>query len=219
MRLAALLLLLPGILLADAALAQNRSFCCADASGRQQCGDALPPACYGRAYREIDPSGRTVRRVDAPLTPEQKAQKAKELALQKEIQRQAEEETRRNRALLNTYSSERDIDVIRDRTLAELEKSVKDAQDKLADAKKRREKLAADAEFYKKKGIPPDIKHQIQENEADIQAKEKELQAKEQEREDIRKRFAEEKQRYQELTKGRRATAPGTSSSADNRPR
>jgi chromosome segregation ATPase len=207
MRLSFLLLSL-GVLATTSALAQTRSYCCVDGDGHQQCGNVLPTACYGKAYRELDARGRTIKRYDAALTPEQRAQKEKELALKKELERQAQEESRRNRALLNTYASEKDIDAALEKALVELEKSVKAAQDKLAEATKRKDKLMGEAEFYKKKGIPPELKRQIQDNESEIKAKEKELQAREQEREDIRKRFEEEKQRYRDLTKGKARTLP-----------
>jgi len=209
-----------GVLLAGSALAQSRSYCCVDGDGRQQCGNVLPAACYGKAYRELDASGRTIKRFDPALTPEQKAQKEKELALKKELERQAQEESRRNRALLNTYAGEKDIDAALEKALVELEKSVKAAHDKLAEATKRKDKLMGEAEFYKKKGMPPELKRQMQDNEAEIKAKEKELQAREQEREDIRKRFEDEKTRYRELSKRPlRSMPPGMAGDTSSRPR
>lgn len=220
MRLKALVLPVLGLTLTGSALAQSRSYCCVDDLGHPQCGNVLPPACYNKAYREIDAKGRTVKRVEAPLTPEQKAAREKEIALKKEVERQAQEEDRRNRALLNSYGSERDIDAALDNALIELEKSVKAAEDKLAEARKKKAKLDAEAEFYVKKGLPPDLKRQIQDNEAEIKAKEKELQVKEQEREDIRKRFEDEKTRYRELSKKPfRNLPPGIAGDTSSRPR
>lgn len=220
MRHKSLLLLTFGLTLAGPAAAQTRSYCCVDDLGHPQCGNVLPPACYSKAYREIDAKGRTVKRVEAPLTPEQKAAREKELALKKEVERQAQEEERRNRALLNSYGSEKDIDAALENALVELEKSVKAAEDKLAEANKKKAKLDAEAEFYKKKGVPPDLKRQMQDNEAEIKAKEKELQVKEQEREDIRKRFEDEKTRYRELSKRPfRNLPPGMAGDVGSRPR
>lgn len=220
MRLKTLLLLPLGLVVAGPAAAQSRSYCCVDDLGHPQCGNVLPPACYSKAYREIDSKGRTVKRVEAPLTPEQKAAREKEIALKKEVERQAQEEDRRNRALLNSYGSERDIDAALENALTELEKSVKAAEDKLAEATKKKAKLDAEGEFYTKKGLPPDLKRQMQDNEAEIKAKQKELQVKEQEREDIRKRFENEKARYRELSKKPfRTMPPGMAGDAASRPR
>ena len=55
------------------AFAAGQFFCCHDATGKQVCGDILPQACYGRAYREVGSNGQTIRTFDAPLTAEQRA--------------------------------------------------------------------------------------------------------------------------------------------------
>ena len=57
-------------------LAAPSIFCCNNEAGRQVCGDVLPSACYGRAYRELGYTGRTARTVEAPLTGEQRVQRA-----------------------------------------------------------------------------------------------------------------------------------------------
>ena len=71
---AKLLALLLATLTGTSALAAGNFFCCNDASGKQVCGDILPQACYGRAYRELGSNGQTIRTVDAPLTAEQRSQ-------------------------------------------------------------------------------------------------------------------------------------------------
>ena len=103
------LVLVLGMLLAGASDAGPRIFCCADGTGRQVCGDILPTACYGRAYRELGDSGSTARVVEAPLTAEQKAQRAADEQRRKEQERLANEQKRKDQALLNTYGSEKDI--------------------------------------------------------------------------------------------------------------
>ena len=68
------------------AMAAGNFYCCVDANGKQVCGDLLPQACYGRAYRELGPNGQTLRNVEAPLTAEQRATRSAE-----EAQRKVEE--------------------------------------------------------------------------------------------------------------------------------
>ena len=60
---------LPGAVQAQAQAGGRTTYCC-DVGGQPVCGDILPAACYGRAYREISPSGLVRRTVAAPLTPE-----------------------------------------------------------------------------------------------------------------------------------------------------
>lgn len=177
----------------------GKTYCCADERGRQACGDSLPRECFGRAYRELSERGTLLRQVEAPLTAEQQAQREAAIANQKKEERAAMEEKRKNQALINTYNSEKDVDIARERALADVENRAKEVQTKFNEALKRKQKLEAEMEFYKKKPVPPELKEQIKANEIEIKAQQTAIDAKKQEMEQIGARFAEEKKRYLEL--------------------
>ena len=193
-------LLLMTALVPSAAAA--KSYCCSDERGRQVCGDSLPRECYGRAYREVSERGTTLRQVEAPMTADQQAKRDAELAIKKKQEQAALEEKRKNQALLNTYSSEKDVDLARARALADLENRSKEVQSKYNEAVKRKQKLEGEREFYQKKPMPPELTEQIRASEAEIKAQQKAIEAKKQEMEQIRVRFDEEKKRYLELIRG-----------------
>jgi hypothetical protein len=200
MRLISALLFASSAVLASGAVAQTRIYCCDDAKGRKVCGDFLPTECQGRAYEERDNRGFVSKTVEAPLTAEQQARREAELAKKEEDRKKAAEERRRTLALLATYSSEKDINSARDRALAEVDKNLKQSQQRLEDAKKKKTKLDADKEFYKGKPLPDPVKAQIKDNEKEIAAQQAAIAAKVKEGEEVRSRFAEEKKRYLELT-------------------
>lgn len=200
MRLITALLFVSPVLLTLGASAQTRIYCCNDANGRKVCGDFLPPACQGRAYEERDNRGFVSKKVEAPLTAEQQARRDAEVAKKEADAKKAAEERRRTLALLATYSSEKDIDSVRDRNLAEVDKGIKDAEKRLEEARKKKQKLDADKEFYKGKPLPDSVKSQTVDNEKEIAAQQKAIADKTREKEEIRARFAEEKARYLELT-------------------
>jgi hypothetical protein len=77
-------------------LAAPSIFCCNNEAGRQVCGDVLPSACYGRAYRELGYTGRTARTVEAPLTGEQRVQRAAEEQRRSEQERLLNEQRRKD---------------------------------------------------------------------------------------------------------------------------
>ena len=164
MRLISALLFASSALLAMGAAAQTRIYCCDDANGRKVCGDFLPTACQGRAYEERDNRGFVSKKVEAPLTAEQQAHRAAELARKEEEAKRAAEERRRNLALLATYSSEKDINSAQTRALAEIEKNMKQAQQRLEEANKRKKKLESDREFYKGKSLPEQVKAAVRDN-------------------------------------------------------
>lgn len=196
------------------------TFCCSDDKGRNICSDVLPDQCYGRAYREINARGVTIRRVDAPLTAEQRAQKEAAAKKAKEEEQKRLEQERLNRALLATYPTEADLDYARDRAVADQEKALKDLQSKHDEALKRRKKLGDEAEFYKKKGLPPELQAQIKENDKDLKEQLLAIENKKKEMETVKARYAQEKVRYRELTgSGDKPAGGAPANKADTRPR
>lgn len=206
------------------AAAQGRTtYCCTDDGGKQTCSDVLPKQCYGRAYREINAQGVTTRRIDAPLTAEQRAQKEADAKKAKEEEARRLEQDRRNRALLATYASEQDIDYVRDRTVADIEKAIDGLRVKQDELAKRKQQLDTEAEFYKKKPMPPQLQSQMRDNEIEMKAQQAVIDGRQKEIGVVRARYEEEKTRYRELTKkkaagGTGATAQGPAG-ADSRPR
>jgi hypothetical protein len=209
MRLITALLFVSPTLFALGAAAQVRIYCCDDANGRKVCGDFLPAACQGRAYEERDNRGFVSKKVEAPLTAEQQARRDAEAAKKEADARKAAEDRRRTLALLATYSSEKDIDTVRDRNLAELDKSIVEAQKRLDEARKKKQKLDSDKEFYKGKPLPDSVKSQVRDNDKEIEAHQATIATKTREKEDVRARFADEKKRYLELTGKKPAEAAG----------
>ena len=111
-----------------------------------------------------------IKRTKAPRTPaEQLAAREADRKRKLDEEMAAKEEKRKNQALLNTYSSEKDIDEARGRALQVNDEAIKDAERKLADAQKRQKLLASEAEFFQKKPMPMQLKLDIQNNEAEIE--------------------------------------------------
>lgn len=191
--------LLVGLASAMPASAAKRTYCCDDAKGRRICGDTLPDQCEGRAYRLTDEKGVT-KHVDAPLTAEQRAQKEAQETRKKEDDRIAAEQRRRDLALLNTYSNERDIDVARDRGVADLEKLLKESQDKLDAALRRRKGFDKELEFYPKPKKPPEaLLARIKENDEEIAGQQKAVEDRKRDIELLRLKFEDERKRYRTL--------------------
>lgn len=222
LRLCSALMLLTAAMLPAPVAAQGRTtYCCTADNGKQVCSDFLPQQCYGRAYREINSQGVTVRRVDAPLNAEQRAMKEAEGRKAKEEEVRRMEQDRRDRALLATYATEQDIDNARDRAVADIEKIIKESQDKQAELARQKRKLDNEAEFYKKKPLPPQLQAQLRDNEAEVKAQQAIIDGKQKDIVAVKAKFEEERLRYRELTKkkaGDKAAAPPPAG-ADSRPR
>ncbi len=188
------------------ALAAGNLFCCIDTNGKQICGDLLPQACYGRAYREIGDSGRTLRNVEAPLTAEQRAQRAVEDEKRKAEEAARREQQRKDQALLNTYGNERDIEAMRTRAQDDVQKSIKAAEVKISEIRAQRKKFENEAEFYKRKKMPADVQKGLSDADFEIKAQESIIEAKTKELEIIRQKYDEDKRNFIDLSK--RGIAP-----------
>lgn len=197
----ALLLLLLSLAAAGASSAGPRIYCCHDESGKQLCGDILPSACYGRAYRELGDSGRTARQVDAPLTAEQRAQRAAEEQRRKEQERVLNEQKRKDLALLNTYSSEKDIELMRGRAERDLAAAIKAAEDRIVEIRRQRKKFEDEAEFYRNRQLPAEVAKGLRDADFEIGAQESVIESKRRDQETMRAKYDEDLRRYRELSR------------------
>ena len=140
-----------GALIAIPLAVNAQSYRCVGKDGKKYYGQTIPNQCIGQPVEELDKQGVVVRRIETKSPEEKAIKKAEEAAVKKE-------EDRRNRALLATYSSEKDIDEARGRALADNQQAITDITRRLEEIKKRQAQLAGEMEFYKKN--PPPLKLQ-----------------------------------------------------------
>lgn len=190
------LLLAVGLTLALPAAA--RIVCC-DVNGKRVCGDPPPPVCDNRA-KIIYLKGGLSKEIEAPLTPEQRAAREAEEARKKEEARLAAEQARKDRALLDSFTSVKELDAARDRAIADLEKNAEQAKNRLEAALAKQKKLDDEKEFYLKKPLPAVLKKQIEENEREIATQRQTLEQKERDVAAVLERFAADRERYLQLT-------------------
>ncbi len=181
--------------------AQTRLYRWVDANGKVHYTDKVPTEAAGRATEELNRQGTVLRKTEAAMTAEQREQLDRERKKHIEDELAAKEERRKNMALLNTYSSERDIEEARGRALRANEEAAKDAERKIAEALKRQEKLKGEAEFYLKKPMPKQLKQDMQVNELELRTQLALQEAKKKEVAVINARYDEDKRRYIELSK------------------
>jgi hypothetical protein len=209
MRSQAMLFLCTMVLALAPATAQQRMYKCVDAKGKVYYTQVPPPECLGRDTQELNKSGTLVHKNPAavPLTPAQEQALEAERKKKIENEERAREERRKNLALLNTYSSEKDIEDTRARTLKEAQTAIEDTEKAIAGAQKRRQELETEKEFYVKKPMPFKLKQEIANNEIEIRNQTSLLDAKKKEISSINAKYDEDKRRYIDLTSGKAASA------------
>lgn len=172
---------------------------CCDVDGHRTCGDPPPRACEIRLRTVYDKSG-TMRTIEAPMTAEQRAAREAEELRKKEEDRKAAEQARRDRALTGSFSTAADIDLARDRAVADIEKNAEQSKARLDAALKKQQQLDQEKEFYQKKPMPAPLVKQLEDNAKEIAAYRK---AVEQTQADIaatRERFDADKARFLLIT-------------------
>jgi len=202
--------------------AQAQTYHCIAKDGKKYYGSTIPPQCLGVPVEQLNSQGRVVRRIDP--AGEEAARVAKEAEAEKKREQDnvAREASRRNRALLATYTSEKDIEDARGRALAEGAQQIKQVEARIAEIKKRQAGFDKEMEFYQEaqakpdkggKGKPADAKpkaaakpppklmEDIKTAEMDLNAQQNLLDAKKKELESINAKYDEDKKRYLELTK------------------
>jgi uncharacterized protein DUF4124 len=185
---------------AQAQPAPQRMYKCVDAKGKVYYTQVPPRECLGRDTQELNKSGSVMRKTErAPTAAEVQAGEAERKKKQEENER-SKEERRKNTALLNTYSSEKDIEEARKRALKEAQTAIEDTEKHIAGAQKRQKDLEAEKEFYVKKPMPAKLKQEISNNEIDLKNQIVLLEVKKKEISIINAKYDEDKRRYAELT-------------------
>jgi len=180
---------------------------CTTSEGKKYYGSAIPMQCMGHPIEQLNAQGLVIRRIDPEGEEKARAEKAAAAAKSREEESANREEQRRNRALLATYTSERDIEEARQRALADNQNAVREVETKIDAIKKRRSGYDKEMEFYQdnKKGTskaPAKLLEDIKNAEIDLKAQEGLLAAKKKEVDGINAKYDEDKKRYIQLTKG-----------------
>jgi hypothetical protein len=193
---------LPIVLALSAMPAAARIYCCTDGNGRRVCGDILPVQCQTRAYNEFNAQGVVKKKYEAPLTPEQRAQRDAELAKKKAEEHATAEQSRRDKAMLASYNSIADIDAKRNRTVFAAQADISAAGERLEAAQVRLEKLRKSVERYstENKPVPESLQANLRDSEVDLTVRQKALELKKQELITIQEHFDHDRQRFLELT-------------------
>ena len=174
-------------------------YVCTTPGGRTLTGDMPPADCSNVSIRELNRDGSVRRVIEPPLTPDQRKKREQEDKKRHALEMAAQDQLRKDRALLETYASEDEIESSRDRTLASRQALIDRANQQLREFKMDRKRLDDEMEFYAKRQAPDKLKRALDDNTA-LQAQQ--LKAIDDIRADmqrINERYDGDLQRFREL--------------------
>ena len=167
-----------------------------DDKGETHYGEVVPPEYADKNRVQFDDKGRVIK--EKPSEADSKIPAAKTAE-----QKAAIEQRRKDKALSNTYSNEKEIDLARDRNLQQVEARIngirllqQSAQASLDGFHKEANAIAAG------KQIPPSLKADIADGENRLAKLKQDLDEANQKAASVRATFEADKARYRELTGG-----------------
>lgn len=181
--------------------------------------DKMPPEAVDKGNVELNKQGIPVKRTDPALTAEQRRARAAEEERQKQLAREREVVDRRDRALLQSYTSIEEIDLARTRAIGTLETQIQSAQAYSVALVKRRQELEAKRKTYGEKPVPPAIDRELESIAAELQRQDALVAERKRDMASVTSKYDAERHRYQELLalKARepaQAATPGTGPAA-----
>lgn len=179
-------------------------YVCVDANGRTVTADRPIAACIDREQRELSPGGNVRRVIEPTLTAEEQA--ARE-ARQREAQQaalRAQEERRRDRALLVRYPNAETHERERKDTLEQIDELIKAARSRLVELAAARKLIDGEMEFYVKDPgkAPSSLRRRVDDNDKAMAVQNRFIREQEDEKRRVNLRFDEERARLVRLWRG-----------------
>ena len=196
-------------LFADAQDKGGVTYRCKAKDGKRYYGSTIPTQCLGEPIELLNEQGFVVKRFDPAGDEKERAAKEANAAKKLEFEAANKETDRRNRALLATYTSEKDIESARARALADNRNAVSAFEQKISELKLKRARYEKELALYQEKkdnkGSPPAvIKENISNTDMDLQAQEGLVAQKKKEAEAINTKYDDDKKRFRELMGSRK---------------
>lgn len=193
-----------------AALAQGTDpsiYTCVDSRGRRLTSDRPIAECLDREQRELSPSGATKRVLPPSLSGEERALRDAQLRDEALARARADEERRRDRALLARYPTEHHVEVERTKQLEQVQDVIKSIQQRKLDLDQQLIELKKELEFYGNdpKRAPSWLQRRLKENAEQQQAQQRFMAAQALESQRVNQRFDEELARLRQLWRSAQA--------------
>jgi chromosome segregation ATPase len=170
-----------------------------DDQGMVHYSDQLPADAVNKGGTVYDKQGRQIKKIDATLTPAQAKAKEAEDERLRLLAKTQEDKSRRDLALMHSYTSEEEIDFARSRALLAVESQLKSAETYIADLTKRQQELKKEKVAYGTKPVPPTLDTELTGLDEELARQDKVLAQRRAEIASINAKYESDKQRWREI--------------------
>lgn len=172
-----------------------------DDKGTTHYGETIPPEYANKDRSELGKSGRVIEKKEV-LTPEERRASEQADAKKRADEEAALERKRRDKALVNTYSNEKEIDLARNRNLQQVEARIDSISSQLKMANDNLLAFQKEADALAKAGkkIHPSLQEDLKESQERLAKLQQDLEKSKAEKATLDARYDADKARYKELT-------------------
>lgn len=185
-----------------------------DDKGVVHYSDKVPPEAVDKGATVLDKQGRPVKKIEPAPTPDQL--KAKEAAdeQQRAQAKVLQDQARKDRALMQSYTTESEIDVAKSRALSTLDAQIKSAQGYSADLTRRQQDLRKRKASFGDKPIPIDLERDLTNVDIELTHEAALIKQKTEEVAAVSAKYDAEKKRWQEIKADQQRSAAAAADAA-----
>jgi len=161
--------------------------------------DKMPPEAINKGSIELNKQGIPIKKNDPALTPEQRRAREAEDERVRQAAKVREEIQRKDRALLQSYTTESEIDLAKKRALGTIDGQVQSAQAYVATLAKRKEEIAVRVATFGNTPLPPALEREVANVNEELEKQAELIATKRKEVVVVTARYDADKQRWREL--------------------
>lgn len=172
-----------------------------DENGQVHYGDSVPAQYLKTEHKEMSEQGLAVKKIDAAETPEQTAERERLEQIEKAKQETLAQQRQRDRVLLDTYTTERDLVAARDARFEAVDSQIQLSASIMEDSRKKlaaSEKLAQSLEAQGKV-VPPTLLEKIDREQIQLTTQDEVMRSHQDKRKGVAEQFNGYIDRFREL--------------------
>ncbi|MFV2005102.1 MAG: DUF4124 domain-containing protein [Gammaproteobacteria bacterium] len=169
------LLVLTVVIIGSAFSAQAKMYKWVDENGQMHFGDKVPIQYMAKEHDELNEQGVVIKHQEAAKTPEQKAEDKRLAKERKKAELVEKKKRQRDRVLLDTYTTERDLIVARDARLDAVDSQIQLADTIIRDSNKSIESLEKQVAQIKasNREVPAEVYERIESEKQQVKVQSK----------------------------------------------
>jgi len=172
-----------------------------DENGQTHYGDSIPEKYLHKERKELNEQGAVIKKIDRAMTAEERKEKKEKEAIAKAEEKKLREQRQRDRVLLDTYTTERDLILARDARIDAVNSQIQLSESIIESATQKLERTEKQIANIKQRNreVPMDIYAKLEREKMELQTHNKVAEGHKKKLDEINKQFDAYIIRFNEL--------------------